>query len=313
MTRHINRIAVIGRTGQVARSIISSLRADGRDVHVLARPTVDLRDPLNCTRAIRSIEPDIVINCAAYTLVDEAETDPRQALMINASGAQAVARAAALVAAPVIHFSTDYVFDGTKRSPYVETDTPNPKTMYGRSKFAGDILVASANPEHIILRTAWVNSPFGCNFIRSMQRLARERATVSVVDDQLGSPTFAEDLARCVQHIVRRLETGTNERKLFSVFNAVNDGEASWYELARATMRGLADRGEPAADVVPIPSDSYPTRATRPRYSVLDIGKLRSVYGISMRCWREALSDCLDAMAMNEKRPMDGELPLVRT
>ena len=313
MSRQMRRILIIGRSGQVAQAVGAALKADGRHVEILARPHLDLRDPLNCIKTVRAAEPDLVVNCGAFTNVEEAESDPRQALLINATGAQAVARGAAAVTAPIIHFSTDYVFDGHKGCAYIEGDTPNPASVYGKSKFAGDILVASANAAHVILRTAWIFSPRGRNFVRAMMHLARERAPVSVVCDQIGCPTSAQDIGACIRQIVDRLEAQPSDRKLFGLFNLANSGQASWFQFAQAIMQGLDERGEASIKVDSIPSHLYQMRAPRPAYSVLCLAKLKSVYGITTRPWQEALDECLDAIVAQDPTYVPAEQPLAES
>lgn len=305
MTRRLPRIAIVGRSGQVSRSVIEVLQAAEYDIQVFARPDFDLRDPAACANELACKRPDIVVNCAAYTQVDDAEGDPDQARLINAAAAEAIARGAAQADASIIHFSTDYVFDGTKTSPYLETDNPNPDSVYGHSKLDGEQRVALANARHVILRTAWVCSPYGRNFVKTILRLARDRPKLRVVDDQRGSPTFASDLAGLVGHIVEKLGKHPEEERLYGVFHAVNRGEATWYDLACATVAGAAKRGAVPVQVVPIGTADYPTRARRPAYSVLATNKLEAAYGITLRPWREALEDCLDRLAIETASPVE--------
>ena len=238
----------------------------------------------------------MVVNPAAYTAVDKAEDDPLLAEAINAVGAEAVAKAAAKAGAPIVHFSTDYVFDGSKSSPYVETDATGPICVYGRTKLAGERRVASANPRHIILRTAWVCSPFGNNFVKTMLRLSRERPELRVVDDQYGNPTFAADLAEVVRQLVPRVVDPSAPAENFGIFHAVNPGETTWCRFARAIVEGAARRGAPRVPVQPIKTEDYPTKARRPAYSMLSTEKLDAVHGIRLRHWEAALADCLDQL-----------------
>ena len=200
------RLYVIGGEGQVARSLREAAAGDETIVFGYSRRAeVDLLQPTSIRNALADFRPDVVINPAAYTAVDKAESEPELAYAINREGAQAVAAAAAEVNAPVIHFSTDYVFDGTKDGAYIERDPVAPKGVYGKSKLEGERAVAAANPRHILLRTSWVYAPFGINFVRTMLRLAAERDRLRVVDDQIGCPTYAPDIANAAISIARQV------------------------------------------------------------------------------------------------------------
>ena len=290
------RVVVVGRSGQVAHATGRRLRQDGHDVVHIARPDADLAEPDEIKAAIAAARPDIVVNSAAYTAVDKAEDEPEIAEAINATGAGAVAEAARLVGAPIIHFSTDYVFDGSKSSAYLETDACNPLGVYGRTKLKGEQLVAQAGPKHVILRTAWVCSPYGSNFVKTMLRLAESRPALNVVDDQHGSPTFADDLAQAVSALVPRLMEPSVADESFGIFNAANAGETTWCRFARAVLEGARLRGGPHVPVHAITTSEYPTKARRPAYSLLATNKLRDVHGIALRPWDQALSDCLDTL-----------------
>lgn len=296
MTADAHTVLILGRNGQVARSLEELLSAGGHAVMKIGRPEVDLADPLAVSRAIHAARPAWVINAAAYTAVDRAEDEAQAAFAANAIGAQAAAQAAAEVGAPIIHFSTDYVFNGIKSTPYLETDPVNPLGVYGQSKLEGEHLVARTNPRHIILRTAWVFSPFGNNFAKTMLRLNQERPTINVVDDQHGNPTYAPDLASVVAQIITQLSQPSPHQKNFGVFHAVNSCATTWYGFAQAIIEGAAQRGMPQAIVNPIGTKDYPTKAERPKYSVLSTDKLSDVYGIRLRPWREALSEALDRL-----------------
>lgn len=297
MTSAARRIVLIGRNGQVSTSLFATLSAAGHQVIQLGRPEVDLARPDTVNDAILTARPEVVINAAAYTAVDRAEDEPLIAEAINATGAGVAASAAAKVGAPIIHFSTDYVFDGSKATPYVETDTPAPLGVYGRTKLAGEQLVAHANPKHIILRTAWVCSPHGNNFVRTMLRLAKERPELRVVDDQFGTPTFAADLADVVCQLLPQLEA-SSAADHFGIFHVVNEGETTWRKLAVAIMEGAAQRGGARVPVQPIRSEDYPSKAKRPANSVLATTKLHDVFGIRLRPWELALSECLDQIVL---------------
>ncbi len=283
---------VFGASGQVATALSQRFAAAGRPVTVLGRAEVDLSDPVAAREAIIHYRPHIVINAAAYTAVDRAETESAAAYALNATGPAAAAAAAAEIGAPFIHFS-DYVFDGSKGAPYAETDPTAPLGVYGASKLAGEQGVAAANPAHVILRTAWVCSAGGANFLRTMLRLAADRDEIGVVDDQRGQPTFADDLADGVLRIVDRLER-TPPAEAWGVFHLSGADDTTWCGFASEIMDGSRARGGPAARIRPIATADYPTPVRRPADSRLDCRRIESVYGISPRPWRAELDRCLD-------------------
>ena len=285
----IVRIAVIGTRGQLACSLLEMAEARGIKIVALGRPALDLADRLSVNRALDESSAHIVVNAAAYTAVDRAERDTSAAFAINATGAEHVATTCARLALPLIHISTDYVFDGMKSSPYLESDLTSPTTVYGRSKREGEQRVARTCPNHIILRTAWLHSPFGHNFVKTMLRLASERERISVVDDQFGSPTFAPHLADVILTMADRLATG-NADSQWGIYHAAGEGYASWYELAEATFQMSRALGGPSAKVSRIPSSRYPTSAKRPMNSRLDGGKLARSFDLRVPHWRKGLA-----------------------
>lgn len=286
-------ILVIGQSGQVARAIQHAAVARGIALKALGRPDIDLEQPDTIAAAIDRARPALVVNAAAYTAVDKAEDEPERAFRINAVGAEAAAKAAHGVGAPIIHVSTDYVFSGSHSAPHTESDAPAPQTAYGASKLEGERVVALANPEHLIVRTSWVFAARGQNFVRTMLRLAKTRPTIAVVDDQFGCPTYAADFAAALLDIATLLA----KRRAFGIYHCAGAGEVSWAGLASATFAGAAQRGGPSATVTPIPTSEYPTRAKRPANSRLDCGKLADVYGVRLRPWPDAVSACLDEIA----------------
>jgi dTDP-4-dehydrorhamnose reductase len=304
VTNETGSIVVVGRNGQVARSLWDVLRAGNRNVVQIGRPDVDLLDPRSTTDAILALKPSIVINAAAYTAVDKAEDEPKIAEAINSTGAEIIARAAALAGAPVVHFSTDYIFDGTKRSPYLESDSPMPLGVYGRTKLAGEQRVATANPRHVILRTAWVFSPFGNNFVKTILRLSKDRPELRIVGDQYGNPTYAGDLAQAVAALAPKITGASPDSDCFGVFHAVNRGATTWFQFTRTIVEAAVLRGAGNVPVLPIATEDYPTRAQRPAYSILSTDKLRAIYGIQLPPWEQALSHCLDELIA----PLDDQM-----
>jgi len=287
------RILVLGRNGQVATALLARLPLDGHEVEAVGRAGLDLAQPEAARAAVLERAPDIVINAAAYTGVDRAEGDEAAARALNATGPAAAAAAATEIGAPFIHFSTDYVFDGSKGEPYEEGDTPFPLGVYGRTKLEGELAVAAANPHHVILRTAWVCSATGSNFVKTMLRLAGERDSLGVVDDQYGRPTFARDLANAVGSIITRLPDNTAQEG-WGVFHAASQGETTWCGFARAIMNGSRARGGPSAEVRPITTADFPTPAQRPADSRLSTERLASVYDVRLPVWQDSLAVCLD-------------------
>ncbi|MGP9813718.1 dTDP-4-dehydrorhamnose reductase [Rhodopseudomonas sp. NSM] len=286
------RLAVTGRHGQVVRSLLERAPADV-EIVTLARPEVDLQEPRAVAEAMVAARPDAVVNAAAYTAVDLAETESELAHRINGEGAGAVAAAAARLGIPVVHLSTDYVFDGSLSRAYREDDVPSPLGVYGASKLAGERAVAGANPDHAILRTAWVYSPFGKNFVRTMLTLAQSREEVSVVCDQLGAPTCALDIADGVIAVARNLLARPEEAALRGVFHMTSSGETNWAGFAEAIFACSAAAGGPSARVKPIPTADYPTPARRPANSRLDTTRLAERHGVRLPAWQDSLAPCV--------------------
>ncbi|MCK1321658.1 dTDP-4-dehydrorhamnose reductase [Bradyrhizobium sp. 162] len=291
------RLFVIGGEGQVARSLREAAAGDAGIVfRCSGRSEVDLLQPSSIGKALADFRPDVVINPAAYTAVDKAESEPDAAFAINRDGARAVAGAAAEQGVPVVHFSTDYVFDGRKTGAYVETDPVVPRSVYGRSKRDGELAVAEANPRHVILRTSWVYAPFGSNFVRTMLRLAAERDRLSVVDDQMGCPTYAPDIAAATVAIAAKIR-GANWRDDYAgVTHLAGPDAVTWRGFARQIVAGAAARGGRVVPVDPILTSDYPTPAARPANSQLSTARLASVFGLHLRPLTLSLNDCLDRL-----------------
>ena len=285
------KIVVTGREGQVVHSLLE--RASQRpDLQVIAlgRPELDLAKPETVRSAIEAIKPDLVVSAAAYTAVDLAEDEPELAFTVNAAGAEAVAEAAKACGAPVIHLSTDYVFAGDAGEPYVEADVTGPRSVYGSSKLEGERLVAQANPQHIFLRTAWVYSPFGKNFVKTMLKLAETRDALSVVSDQWGNPTSALDIADAIIKVVDHL-AATPDFSAYGVYHVVGTGDTNWSGFARAIFSESAKLGGPTATVADIATADYPTKAARPANSRLSTAKFQKVFNWSAPHWQSSLRD----------------------
>ncbi|MER9652415.1 dTDP-4-dehydrorhamnose reductase [Mesorhizobium sp. M0152] len=282
------RLVVTGREGQVAASLLEAGQARaGVEVIAIGRPELDLANPDTVIDAIAAAKPDIVVSAAAYTAVDQAEDEPDLAFQVNAVGAGKVAQAAARLGVPVIHLSTDYVFDGSKDRAYVETDPTAPLGVYGASKLAGEQAVAAANPRHVILRTAWVYSPFGKNFVKTMLRLAADRDEISVVADQWGNPTSALDIADAILHAAAMLH-GDKNFGAFGAYHLAGTGETSWSGFARHILDTSRVFGGPWARVRDIATTGYPTKARRPANSRLSTARFATAFGWTAPDWQDS-------------------------
>lgn len=295
------RIIVTGQDGQVARSLIERAALHPSiEVLALGRPQLDLARPESVFAAIAAAKPDLVISAAAYTAVDQAEDEPELARAINADGAAAVAQAAAKSDAPVIHLSTDYVFSGEGDKPYREPDPTGPRSVYGQTKLDGELAVAGANPRHLILRTAWVYSPFGKNFVKTMLRLAETRDTLSVVADQWGNPTSAIDIADAVLHLADHLRTDPAFAD-FGVYHLVGTGSTNWSSFAREIFKISKEQLGPSADVKDILTSDYPTKATRPLNSRLSTDRFFDIFGWRAPAWQQSLVPVINRILADSK------------
>ena len=284
------RIVVTGGPGQLVLSLIergAARTTEAFTVVAVGPPELDLAvpDDERILAALAAARPDVIVNAAAHTAVDKAESEPELAFAINAAGAGAVARAAVRLGVPLVHVSTDYVFAGDKPEPYVETDAPAPTGVYGASKLAGEQAVLASGADAAILRTAWVYSPFGANFVKTMLRLAETREELGVVADQRGNPTNALDLADAVLTVATNLKTDAAP-ELRGLFHATGAGEASWADFAEAIFAASAAQGGRSARVNHITTAEYPTPAKRPANSRLDCSRLAQRHGVRLPDWR---------------------------
>jgi len=281
-------ILVLGRTGQLALSLRERADAQGVPLRFIGRPEADLADPDSLRAAVARHRPDAIVNAAAYTQVDAAEDDPDSARLSNAAGPAALAEAAREFGARLIHVSTDYVFDGSGERPWAEDDRPSPQSVYGRTKLEGEEAIRAACPDHVIVRTAWVYSPFGANFVRTMLNLARTRPALRVVGDQIGNPTSALDLADGLLRVLGawREEPG---RGVGATYHLAGEGATDWSSFARAIFAVSAAEGGPTASVESITSAEWPARAARPRNSRLATDRFAATFGYRAPPWRESL------------------------
>jgi dTDP-4-dehydrorhamnose reductase len=288
------RIAVTGLTGQVVTALIE--RAP-REIEMIAlgRPRLDLsvRDAVLAT--LRAARCDVIINAAAYTAVDKAESEAEVAMRVNGEGAGLVAEIAAELGAPLLHLSTEYVFDGALDRPYREDDPPKPTGAYGRSKLVGEQKIAAIHPDHAILRTSWVYSPFGTNFVKTMLRIGETHDEISVVADQIGNPTSAIDIADALLAIAARLRAD-RDASLRAIFHMTGGGEATWADFAEAIFKKAEEHGRAPVRVKRIATADYPTLARRPANSRLDNSKLFQTYGLRLPDWHASLSVCIDRL-----------------
>ena len=284
------RILIAGQHGQVSQALQHSLKDLG-ELIVPGRERLDLSQPDSIRALMREIRPDIIINAAAHTAVDQAESEPDLAFAINATSPGVLAEEAAALGIPFIHYSTDYVFDGSKDGAWTESDVPNPLGVYGRSKLAGERAIEKAGGQYLILRTSWVYSLTGRNFLLTMQRLLQEREKLNVVADQIGAPTWAGSIAQSTYELIERWRDG--RPGTWGVYHLTNSGETSWFGFAQAIGQQLTKAGKRCATLEPIASSAYPTPAVRPLNSRLDCNRLQREWGVSQPDWHDAMLECL--------------------
>lgn len=291
----VQKIAVIGRSGQVAHA----LRAEGfvRNIDVVlgGRPDVDIIDADSISRFLDHVRPALVVNASAYTAVDQAEIQPEAAFRVNVEGVGQLAGVCERMALPLVHISSDFVFDGSKGQPYVESDPIAPLSVYGATKAAGEAALRQRLAEHVILRTSWVYGAHGSNFVKTMLRLGAERLELGVVDDQRGSPTHARDLAAAILEIAPQL-IGPGSAPLWGTYHLTGSYQVTWHGFAAEIFRQAALRGAKVPRLRAIATAEYPTPARRPAYSVLDNRKFNDAFGIALPDWRASLAACLDEL-----------------
>jgi dTDP-4-dehydrorhamnose reductase len=295
------RFLLTGASGQVGGDLLPLLQQAGTVIAPL-RSDLDLADAGAIHRFVMQQKPDWIINPAAYTAVDKAESEPGLAYAINADAPRALGEAAAALGIPVIHFSTDYVFNGNGTRPWTETDSTDPLGVYGASKLAGELALAATGAAHLIFRTSWVYGVSGRNFLLTILRLAQQKEELRIVDDQYGAPTWSRDLARLIRHTMRKIADQSGEKSLSAqdavravqgVYHAANSGEATWFSFAQEFLR-LARETRPGtkiARLAPIPTSEYPTPARRPANSRLNCSRLQQVFGITMPPWQQSAAE----------------------
>jgi len=285
-------ILIIGKDGMVAQELRECFRTTGIDVVCQGRPEVDLCKPQTIRDVLLHDPPSVIINAAAYTAVDQAETEPDLAFATNRDGVKCLAEVSHGLGIPLIHISTDYVFDGKSRRPYREEDPKAPLGVYGQSKWDGEEAVRQCHPHHIILRTAWLYSMYGKNFLKTIVARAKAGKDLRVVNDQHGCPTWAKDVASAVVVITQMIQEGKDV--LWGTYHFCGAGETTWYEFAQAIIKRAQDISPfKSGRLDPIATDGYPTLAKRPLYSVLDCSKIDQVFGIQSPSWHESMQQCV--------------------
>jgi dTDP-4-dehydrorhamnose reductase len=281
-------VAVTGANGQLGQAL-QFVAGNHPDIEFvfLSSSDLDITNLLQCDQVFKQIQPDYCINAAAYTAVDKAESDQEKAFAINVTGPKNLATVCKEYHTILIHISTDFVFDGAKIEPYNEEDFPNPMGVYGETKLEGEQAIQALLTNYFIIRTSWVYSNFGSNFMKTMLRLAQEKSELSVVADQMGTPTNAVDLARAIIQIMLKNEQYKLDASLFGIYNFSNEGEASWYAFAKK----IFETNQIQLKLNPITTSQFPTAAQRPKYSVLDKSKIKKAFDLTIRNWEDALED----------------------
>jgi dTDP-4-dehydrorhamnose reductase len=284
------KILLLGQHGQVSQELQRSLSGT-YELTVLGRDQLDLARPELIRQQVVAHRPELIINAAAHTAVDLAENEQELAFALNATAPGILAEAAAELDVPLIHYSTDYVFAGNQSEPYRESDSPHPLSVYGRSKLAGEQAIQAVGGMHLILRTSWVYSQHGRNFLLTMQRLLQERENLSVVADQIGAPTWAGTIAQTTAHLIEQWRSGKGGP--WGLYHLTAQGETSWFGFASAIAAHLHNQGQRVAALQPIPSSAYPTPAQRPLNSRLNCSRLQQDWHIQLADWQAALDECL--------------------
>ena len=284
-------VLVTGANGQLGQSIqfIANQYPNIQFIYTDYQE-LDITNFESCHTVFAKYKPQFCINTAAYTAVDKAESEAEKAHLINVIGPENLAKVCKEYNTILLHISTDFIFDGTSTQPYLETDIPNPKSVYGQTKLDGELAVQKNWEKHFIIRTSWVYSQFANNFMKTMLRLASERDSLSVVNDQIGTPTYAVDLAEVLMNIIQ--SSITNKPSPFGIYNFSNEGVCSWYDFAAAIFhqKGIT------IDLQPIPTSAYPTPAKRPSYSVLDKSKIKNTFNLKINDWKTSLNSCLNQL-----------------
>ncbi len=302
----MRKILLTGKNGQVGWELQRTMASLGMVVAVGHRE-MDLADPDSIKKVIREVRPDLIVNAAAYTAVDKAESEPDLAMAINGVAPGILAEEAKKLNAAMVHYSTDYVFDGKKTVPYGEEDAPNPLNVYGRTKLAGERAVQAAGTPYLILRTSWVYGARGKNFLLTILRLARERSELKIVNDQIGAPTWSRFLAEATAQITAQLFSplccpAVRIADVSGIYHAVPTGSTSWHGFTAKILEHVSAPGQTPPKLVPIPTSEYPTPAVRPRNSCLSNEKLVRIFGLTIPSWEASLALCLQEIIENSQK-----------
>jgi len=291
-------ILLLGKRGQLGFELNRQLAPD-YELTSLDSSQLDLTRPEEIRTVIKTIKPDLLINAAAYTAVDKAETDQEQAFAVNAHAPEVMAVELAKFGGAMIHYSTDYVFDGAASKPYRETDKPNPQSVYGQSKLLGEQAIQNSSVAALIFRTSWVFGEYGSNFLLTMRKLMQERVELSVVDDQVGAPTWTFDLAKATVLILQQFEDSPDWAEKTGLYHMSSAGQTSWYDFAIEIARQLQQQGKQVAQIRPISTVEYPTAAQRPAYSILDNSLLAETFSINLPEWQSFFKNHLSTESVN--------------
>lgn len=287
------KILLLGKNGQVGSELQSSLAGLG-ELTACGRGDLDLSNADSIREMIRKLQPDVIVNAAAYTAVDKAEAELDLAMQVNAVAPGIMAEEAKRFNALLVHYSTDYVFDGTKSTPYTEQDAPNPVNVYGRSKLAGEQAVSAAASRFLIFRTSWVYDAHGKNFLNTIKRLGSQRRELTIVNDQFGAPTWSREIARATARIIALYLARPDQKQINGIYHLTAQGQTSWFGFAQAAAKyGLFDGLATPPVLRAIPSVEFPTPARRPMYSVLSNAKLLKQFGVQLPSWDVSLRECL--------------------
>ncbi len=276
---------ITGANGQVGEALTRLAPSHTIQAFATNSEILDITDGLQVTQIIRQVEPDLVINAAAYTAVDKAEQEKQRALAVNCEGPRHLARACAMQHIPLLHISTDYIFAGNGTSPFKETDDPSPQNIYGETKLAGERAIRAVQPNHIILRTAWVYSLTGKNFLKTMLRLGFDKGNLSVVDDQHGTPSFADDIAEALLIMANKISTA--DKPSFGTYHYTGAGRTTWYGFAKEIFATVQKETGKEISLTPTTSDAFPTPAKRPSWSVLNCEKIEKTFAITPKNWQD--------------------------
>jgi dTDP-4-dehydrorhamnose reductase len=290
-------VLVFGRTGQLGWELRHKLACLG-PIATVGSPEVDFAKPETIRDAVRAASPAAIVNAAAYTAVDKAESEPELAMAINGTAPGVLAEEAKRLGSLLVHYSTDYVYDGTKQGPWVETDAPNPLNVYGKTKLAGDEAIAAVGCDHLIFRTSWVYGARGNNFLLTMLRLSKERAELRVVDDQTGAPTSSECIAQATADVLAQVlgPAGGGLQGRSGIYNMACSGATTWFGFAKALIERSVSLGAGTPKLIPIPTSEFPRPATRPANSRLSGLRLEEAFGVRMPDWEEALALVLETL-----------------